>query len=235
MAKHNLRLKARKLREEGASVKEISRTLGVAKSTASIWVRDIILTIEQLEILRNNAIIGAERGRLKSAFLQKEKRLKVISQFQELGIKKLENLTQREFLVAGLSLYWGGGSKKSQQVQFCNSDPRMIKFMIKWLKAFFNVDNEEMRCRLGINETHRSREIKVKEYWVEVTGIPISQFNKTLFKKTVNKKVYSNFQDHYGTLAVSVLKPTRYFYDIIGMIDGLNKAGELGWFVASHS
>ncbi len=38
---------ARKMREEGASIKEIAAKLGVSPGSASIWVRDIKLSEEQ--------------------------------------------------------------------------------------------------------------------------------------------------------------------------------------------
>lgn len=43
---------ARKLREEGVSVREIEGRVGVARSTVSAWVRDVNLTVEQREDLR---------------------------------------------------------------------------------------------------------------------------------------------------------------------------------------
>src|SRR5690348_590983 len=42
---------ARNLRSEGLSVREIERAIGVSRSTASLWVRDIELTPEQREHL----------------------------------------------------------------------------------------------------------------------------------------------------------------------------------------
>ena len=42
---------ARELRRQGLSLGEIRRQLGVAKSSVSLWVRDIELTPEQLERL----------------------------------------------------------------------------------------------------------------------------------------------------------------------------------------
>ena len=73
MAKYLLRLKARELRKQGISVKDIAEILRISKSSASIWTRDIILSIEQIEALNKSRLQGAERGRLKSALLQKER------------------------------------------------------------------------------------------------------------------------------------------------------------------
>jgi transcriptional regulator with XRE-family HTH domain len=67
------RLEARRLRrEEGRSVKEIERLLGVSRSTASLWVRDIPLTVAQRASLKRRnpiyngqfkgAAVNAERG-----------------------------------------------------------------------------------------------------------------------------------------------------------------------------
>ncbi len=68
MAKTQQKIKARELRRKGVSVKTIATELGVAKSTVSLWVRDIILTVEQLEKIRRNWIVGTELGRLKRRF-----------------------------------------------------------------------------------------------------------------------------------------------------------------------
>lgn len=225
MAKYKLRIKARKLRKRGESVKKIAETLSVSKATASLWVRDIILRVDQLEALRKSMLKGKELGRLRSALLQKERRLKLIEESNRLGIQSLKNLKQRELLIAGLALYWGEGSKKTREVEFCNSDPKMIEFLLLWLDRCFGIKRDEIRCVLGINEIHRKREQVVKKYWSKITGIPLSQFNKTNFKRVENKKVYENFNEHYGTLTVSVLKPGRIYYKMLGQIEGLYEAG----------
>lgn len=225
MAKSNLRLKARKLRKRGVSVKTIAQYLSVSKSTASLWVRDIILSIEQLEGLRKSMLKGGELGRIRSALLQKERRLKLIEESRRLGIAQIRNLTERELLIAGLSLYWGEGSRKQREVEFCNSDPQMVKFLLYWLQKCFGVDGKDIRCTVGINEIHRGREQGVRDYWSKISGIPLNQFSKTSFKKVKNKKIYENFHRHYGTLSVSVIKPARFYYKIIGLIDGLSEAG----------
>lgn len=225
MANSLLRLEARKLRKKGVSVKKIAQVLSISRSTASKWVRDIILTVKQLENLRQSPIKGAELGRLRSALLQKGRRLKVIEDSRIKGIEMLSNLTEKELLVTGLALYWGEGSKKDRRIEFCNSDPRMIKFFIHWLQRCFNVKTEELRGYLGINEVHLKRENIVLQYWIKVTGITLSQFRKTYFKKAANRKIYENFNDHYGTLNLRVAKSTALYYKVMGLIEGLVMPG----------
>lgn len=225
MAKYELRIRAREQRAKGESVREIAKRIGVSKSTVSLWVRDIILTVEQYERLRKSRIKGGERGRMLGAFMQKQRRLDLIERFNKEGILALKNLTEEQFFASGLALYWAEGSKKGRSVSVCNSDPNLMIFMIKWLETFFNIKKEEMVVAVGINEIHKSREVLVKNYWAEVTGLSLSQFRKTSFKKAKVHKVYDNYDTHYGTLRVMVLKPTRIYYRIMGFIEGLSMAG----------
>lgn len=221
MAKSLLRLKARELRKRGVSVKKIAKHLGIARSSASVWVRDIVLSVKQLEELRKSKLTGGERGRLKSALLQKERWKKNMEAFKSFGISTIGTLTERELLIAGLALYWGEGSKKDRNVHLCNSDPEMIQFMLVWLQKCFGVTIQDIKCCVGINEIHRKREDVVKEYWSKITGISLGQFRKTSFKKVKNQKIYENFNDHYGTLAIIVVQPSRFYGKIIGLISGL--------------
>lgn len=225
MAKYLLKNKSRELRRKGISVKKIAEYLKVSKSSVSIWTRDIILTVAQLEKLRSSMLRGSELGRTKGALVQKERRLKFIEESRNKGIAELSSINERELLIAGLALYWGEGSKKSQEVEFCNSDPKMIQFLLLWLKKCFRIMPDEIKCCVGINQMHEKREKVVKDYWSKISGIPISQFRKTSLKKVKNKKVYENFNEHYGTLSVIVVKPSRFYFKILGLIEGLYQAG----------
>ncbi len=227
MAKSGLRLKARELRSKGVSVKSIARKLGVAKSSASLWVRDIILSVEQLERLRQQGIKGSEKGRLLGALKQKQDRLARIEKGIVKGKQTLIKLNKREILLTGIALYWAEGTKKQRTVAFCNSDPELIQFMIEWLKTCFGIPIERLYCYVGINKIHKKRDEVVKKYWSKITKIPQTQFNKTSFKKVVNKKVYANFNNHYGTLTVKVRQPAQLYYDIIGLIEALYRADKL--------
>ncbi len=101
----------------------------------------------------------------------------------------------------------------------------MIQFLLPWLQKCFDITISDIRCNVGINEAHYKRDKIVREHWSKISGIPLAQFRKTSFKKVKNKKVYENFNEHYGTLSVSVAKPSRFYYKIMGLIDGLSEAG----------
>lgn len=221
MAKYELRIQAENLRRKGKSMKEITSTLGVSKGSVSLWTRDVLLTTSQMQELKKKMKKGAKLGRMKILLARKEHREKIKQEAINNGLIRLKNLKEREFLIAGLALYWGEGSKKTQEVEFCNSDPKMIKFLIDWLFYFFEIDKSRIKCKLGINESHRKRELLVKNFWSKEIDIPSTQFLKTNFKKTANKKVYANFDQHYGVLTISILKPTITYHKIIGLIEAL--------------
>ena len=152
---------------------------------------------------------------------QKNDRFKRIEEGQNKGKNYFTSLTKRELFIAGLALYWAEGSKKQRAVTICNSDPKLIQFIIYWLKSCFNISSDRIRGSIGINEIHRDREDIVKKYWSEKTRIPLTQFTKTSFKKVHNKKVYENFHDYYGTFVIKLVKPGQLYYDIIGFIEAL--------------
>lgn len=234
MAKYLLRIEARKLRSKGESVRDIAKKLEVSKGTVSIWVRDIILSVEQLEKLKQKKIKGGELGRLKGSLMQKQRRLDLIKRYKKEGLKRIGELSRRELMIACISLYWAEGSKKGNEMRFCNSDPKLVNLIIKCLKENFDIDEERLSARVGINEIHRNRDITVKEYWSKTTGISLSQFRKTSFKKSKVFKIYENHNNHYGTLNLTVLKSAELYYKIMGLIDGLASQGS-SMVVAQHS
>lgn len=223
MAKSALREQARELRKEGLSVKEIAKKLHVSSSSTSTWVRDIPLTKQQREKLLKRELRGAEIGRFRSAEIRRERRLQFIQDELLRGKKLVEQVNEKELLLAGIALYWGEGSKKNGTIQFCNSDARMVQFFLLWLEKCFFIGRDEVTCWVGINQLHKPRIEKVRQYWSTVTDIPLTQFTGTVFIRAESIKTYLNHEDHFGTLFLRVHRPFRLYYRILGMIEGLSK------------
>lgn len=226
MAKSKEKNKALKLRQKGESIKVIAKKLNISKSTISLWCRDVKLTQRQVQRLHARMINGAYRGRLKGARIQYERRLKRTEELKKLGAEILGQVSNRDFLIAGTSLYWGEGQKKGREVRVSNSDPKIIKFMLRWFREFWGICEEEITAFIIINQIHRNRLDEVEQFWSSVTKIPRSRFIKTTLIKTKNKKNYKNFPIHYGTLTIRLKKPTNLHHRIIGMIEQL--ASEAG-------
>jgi hypothetical protein len=99
-----------------------------------------------------------------------------IDRLVEEGRARIGRLSEREFLVAGVALYAGEGSKRDGAVKFANTDPRMVAFYCTWLRRFFAIDEARLRVRLYL---HEGLDLAAAvALWSDVTGIPPSQFQK---------------------------------------------------------
>ena len=160
------RAEARRLRAQGLPLAEIAARLAVSRSSVSLWVRDVAFQP------RPRAIRGRRRA---PNALQRRKQAEIDHLLAE-GSARVGRLSEREFLVAGVALYAGEGSKRDGAVRFTNTDPRMIAFFCAWLRRFYDVDEPRLRARLYL---HQGLELaEATEYWSTLTRIPAPQFGK---------------------------------------------------------
>lgn len=216
MAKFEKRLEARILRREGWSIRNIALHLDVSKASASLWCRDIELTKEQKE----KFIADGHRGRLLGAETNKRKKQYRIEQCNAEALKIVGHLSERDRFIVGIALYWGEGSKKSK-MSFVNSEPALALFMLRWFQEFMGVKKEDFMPRIFINEMHRSRAEKVLIFWSDYLGLEREQFSKIVFLKMKAKKVYENYDNYYGVLALGARNSALLKYRILGLIDAL--------------
>ncbi len=209
------------LRKEGKSILEIASVLGVAKSTVSVWCRDIRLTEHQIELITKNQLFKIRKGQLINGERRRNERLAKVERFKQDGLERLKHLSSDAWFGAGLALYLAEGSKTGRRVFFVNSDPRVVDFMLTWLQKFFTISRTNIEPSVLINHIHRPRIREVVLFWSNYLGIPVSQFRASTFVKTVQKKVYENHDKYYGTFRFRVLKGTELSYIILGLIEGL--------------
>lgn len=222
MAKIFLKEKARVLRHNGESIGQIAIKLNVSKSSVSYWCRDISLSKTQINKIYNNAKEVSVRSLLIFSEKKRKERIKSTKLFSQLGEKDVGILSKRDLLIVGLGLYWGEGYKSgNEEMAFTNSDPGMIKLLIRWLKEIYKIDKSSLICRISINQIHKSRENKLIEYWTNITGIPKHQFTKTSFIKAKIKKIYKNNNDYYGVLRVKVRNAVNLRRRVLGSISRL--------------
>ncbi len=224
MAKSKERNRAIALRKQGVSIKEIAKKVGVSKSSVSLWCRDIMLSDAQVRVLHEKMVIGSYVGRMAGSRTQHEKRIQRVNDSERTGIKEIGKLSKRDLLISLISLYWGEGSKKKRELFINNSDPEMIVFLIKSFIELFGVKKDRFILAVGINVIHKQRDKEIKQYWSNLTGIPLTQFRKTIFIKAKNKKNYANFPTHYGTLRINISKSIDIYYKIMGLIQGLKRS-----------
>lgn len=224
MAKSLKKIKALKLRQSGMSIKEIASTIGISRSTTSVWCREVVLSKSQKEKLFEKMVIAGHKGRMMGAEANKQKKLNVLNIVRGQALKEIGILSKRDILMLSLGLYWGEGSKDNQgRFVFVNSDPVAILLIINWLKIILDVKKESLRPQLYINSQHKKREEVVINFWSKKLKIPKTQFRKTIFITVPHKKIYANFETYMGVLHLSVSKGSVIKYKTMAFLDVIQK------------
>ena len=223
MSKSIQHLKAVKLRKEGKSIKEIAKKLSVSPGSVSVWCRHIHLTKSQIKILEKRTKDPFYGNRSKYLISIKQAKNLKIQRLMDKGINEVGKITKRELFLIGIALYWAEGFKKDKQAGFANSDPKMIKTYIKWLKDCFGYKNEDLLPRITINVSHNYRANEIQNYWSTIINVPAENFGKPFYQKTIWKKTYENPNEYYGVLRTKVRKSLDFLRKIHGYIEGLKQ------------
>ncbi len=172
--------KSIEMRRKGASYKEILEHVDVSKSTLSNWLKDLPLTEDEKDVLKKRTDSNISRGRIKAASANRQNRLiREQLEFTE-AQKEFDKYKDDPMFIAGVALYWAEGAKRSSNFRFINSDPDMICFMVLWIKRYMYVNEENMKCRLYLHAPYAHEEWET--YWSELTHIPSSRFQKSIYK-----------------------------------------------------
>jgi hypothetical protein len=221
MAKFELKSKAHSLRKQGKSIREIVYILKAPLSTVSYWCRDIELTEQQQARLVARQKSRSYAGRLKAVEYLKRQRIEATKELRNEGVKEIKKLTDREFFMAGIGLYWGEGYRKHETIGFTSKDEKIIKFIISWFKKFLKIKTTDFILRVSINRSHKSRTKEIENYWSSVTKVPTKQFTKASYIKPKQKKIYELPNEYYGTLRTTIRKSRAKHRKFMGWIEGL--------------
>jgi hypothetical protein len=210
-AKDDLRERARELRTQGLSYNEIVAQVGVAKSSVSVWVRDIPCP-ERFRYVHNER---RQEGLRKF----NEARTARNDAETEAAVAELGELTDREILIAGAIAYWCEGAKnkpnrKVNRVVFINSDAGLIAFFLRFLDVA-GVDRDDLVLRVHIHENADAE--AAKRFWLGVTGTQPSQFRPPTLKHHNPKTQRTNVGESYhGCLRIDVRRSAALYRRIEG-------------------
>lgn len=225
MVKLDLKEKAISLRKQGKTYSEIMREVPVAKSTVSLWLRDVGLSVARKQILTEKRRMAQLRG----AEAQKRNRIKRQLDIVSRAEKEVGNMTERELWFVGTALYWAEGSKEKEfrpgtRVSFSNSDPQMILLYLKWLKICVKVSWDDVSADLYIHESHKSNVDMVIDKWSEILSVPKLFFKAVYYKKNkINTNRKNTGALYLGLLRVNIRASSELNRKITGWIVGINK------------
>jgi transcriptional regulator with XRE-family HTH domain len=223
-AKDDLHAQARELRAQGLAYNEIAARLGVSKSSVSLWVRDLPrpprLSYEEKPRLsyeenRRRSAAGVRRYWASEREVRGAQRAADVTS----AAAEIDELTDREVLIAGAIAYWCEGAKRKpshnfERVVFVNSDAGLIRFFLRFLAAV-GVQRSDLTFCVQI---HESADVDAAQrYWQEVTGAPSEQFTKPTLKRHNPKTNRRNVgADYHGCLRVSVYRSSALYRRIEG-------------------
>lgn len=221
ISKLDERVKAIELRQQGLSYNEILKSVPVAKSTLSLWLRSVKLAKRQEQQLTEKRRLA----QIKGAQVRHNQRLESSKLIMSEALGEIGEISERELKLIGAALYWAEGSKQkehtvSQRVIFSNSDPFMIMLFLRWLKFICKINSQNLIFELFI---HESGDInKAKIFWTKLLKIN-EGILRVYFKKhkiTKRKNIGNNY---VGLLRISVRKSTDLNRKISGWIEGIHK------------
>lgn len=208
------RSKARQLRHQGFSIKQIATILDVSKSSVSGWVRDIELSKDVLANINERSRLGREHAR--------ESRLKnILNQRTTLYEKckaEILPLSSRDLWITGLMLYAGEGRKvwniSSQPIELTSSEPDILRIFINFLTKVCNIPRKEIKIRLFLYPDINLKE--AENFWARELKIPLRQFQRSFIKQSYSNPSHTR-RSKYGTAHI-VLYNAELYRKILGWL-----------------
>ncbi|MFH1826382.1 MAG: hypothetical protein ABH823_03735 [bacterium] len=183
------------LRKLGKGYADILKVIQVSKGTLSRWLKGYPLTERQKAMLKGRA--KSRYAGSKANQVNAQRRKKKIFETARLETKKM--LGNHLFLL-GLMLYWAEGTKEGGTVAFTNSDPKMIKIMMRWFRKICAVPEEKFRILVFIHSLQVND--NWREAWAIITGVPLSQFIKPFIKPSITNHRKNKLYN--GTCAIRI-------------------------------
>jgi transcriptional regulator with XRE-family HTH domain len=176
------RQRARELRARAWTLQEIADELGVSRSSASLWVRDVEFEPKprQRPVFRNPSSLHL-------------KKLAEIEAADAWARTYVASLSEDAFFAAGIALYAGEGAKGDGEVIFANTDPAMIRFFCTWFRRYFVVDESRLRLRVYL---HEGLDLDAAQrFWSDVTAVPLGQFRQG-YRAPADSTIRTNKHEH---------------------------------------
>lgn len=217
--------KAFELRKLGRSYNEINRILGIPKSTLSLWLKNVQISksIKNSNIQKSKTIWA--KNIIQYNKIRSLKARHAAQQLQNEAAQEIVTNSQIDLKILGTALYWAEGYKRAKwSALFCNSDPVMIKLIMRFFREVCKVPEDRFRPQVQIHP-HVSIQ-KAEDFWAIVTKLPKKLFRKPLVQLSKSSK--QKMPPHrlpYGTFRVGIAD-VKILYKIKGWMDGLSRIFE---------
>ena len=164
----------RDLRRAGLSYGEIMDVVPVKKSTLATWCRDVELTEEQIEAIRDRH--PPPRGAPRNT---QRKRRQVIALIEAQARIEAIHLQDDPYWSLGVALYWAEGCKTNRRLEMAHSEPEALRLFMAWTRRFLQPNAS---FTASINLHFDNDEPAARAFWSRELDIPVGDFTKTFIK-----------------------------------------------------
>jgi len=200
--------KAIEFRKRGYTYNEILTKLPVAKSSLSLWLKDMPLTEKERKYLKIRKDSNISRGRIKAATANHQNRLEKEKLYAEEAKKEFYQKLNNPLFLIGIALYWAEGTKRSDSCSFMNSDVDMTKVFMGWLNMF-GIKPSDLDYGLYIHR-HYAHE-QCENSWANALGISAKAI-KIYFKP--DSKQFKRRPNYQGCMRVRVKRGSKLLFKL---------------------
>lgn len=172
--------RALQMRRNGMSYRDILKEINVAKSSLSLWLKDLPLTEDEKKALKKRRNSNITHGRIKAAGELRKRRLDREAVWLAEARAEFREHKGSQLFSVGVALYWAEGAKRTNQWSFINSDEDMLVVMLDWLEMFTEHTRTSVRVRVYMHKLYAHE--NCEQWWHEKLQVPLSQFSKTVYK-----------------------------------------------------
>ncbi|MFH1509965.1 MAG: hypothetical protein ABID67_02370 [Candidatus Nealsonbacteria bacterium] len=167
------------LRKKGKTYGEIEKILKLPKSTVAWWLKNVKIPKSLQEQIfersrkkwrKNITIYNKFHGKIRSQEAAKKR-----EKYKKEASKEIGALSKKDLKLIGSALYWAeSGTKNKNSLRFGNSNPLMIKAILKFFREICNIPDDKIGARVhiypGINYC------KIRNFWSQVTKLSKKNF-----------------------------------------------------------
>lgn len=218
----HLKLDVIGLRKSGKTYSEIREIYPIPKGTLSDWLKDIKIPTKNREMMEKRSYEKWKLGN--DIFVQKRMRdaFNIRIGFENKAKKEIKKISAYTLKIIGAALYWAeGGKTRKNFLRFVNSDPIMIKLMMRFFREICQASNEKIKGRVQIYPNMDYE--KILNFWSGLTQLPKENFYRpqTQISRASKGKRPRNTLP-YGTLHLTIYN-TPTISRVMGWIKGISE------------
>jgi hypothetical protein len=205
------RIEARRLRAAGCSIRTIAERLGISRSSASMWTRDIELTNEQRArlVLADPVRTPSHAAQLARSRHFREERRAAQERGREMA--RAGDPLHR----AGCMLFWAEGSRSRNAVIFSNSDVDMQRHFARFLRRCYGIEDDRFVLSINCHLGHGLSVAEIEAHWLTALELPRTCLRPSIVNRASGRSKRVHRPLRHGTARLVV-----YSTDLVQSIYG---------------